>query len=308
MINKLNFIIIGAQKSGTTQLGAILSKNSKLYMPKEKEVPFLLPNSNLSKNWDEVFDLFFSKSTRDQLLFTSSPQYMLEKTDWKTLLAYNQNIKFIAVLRDPIERLLSHFDMELRHGSISTDINGYVSRHIESIFEDRDSFKNSNKCIVAGEYGRILTDLFKYVRKDNIKIINFQKFVNEESEVIHEIFKFLDVPDIPKYSQDKVVQMRGGNKKIVNIDIEMTVLLFKNILNFLGIYKLIPIKVINFFKRLTYYIHKVNVNQHSKTSISDLDKNLLNKLLGIYESDQNILMKLLNTKEQFFDFKIYKSK
>ena len=57
MNNKLNFIIIGAQKSGTTQLGFLLNKNSDLYMPPEKELPFLLPSSNLSPDWDEVFPI-----------------------------------------------------------------------------------------------------------------------------------------------------------------------------------------------------------------------------------------------------------
>ena len=39
---KLDFMIIGAMKSGTTSLAFYLNQSSQIYIPKEKELPFFL--------------------------------------------------------------------------------------------------------------------------------------------------------------------------------------------------------------------------------------------------------------------------
>ena len=99
--------------------------------------------------------------------------------------------------------------------------------------------------------------------------------------------------------------MKGGNKKRVNINLEKLIYYSKITLLKLKIYNLFPRQVINFLKRITYYIHQVNVKPNSQTSVSDIDRNLLVSLIRHYKADEAKLLKVLKAKENCFDYTIY---
>jgi len=52
MKKTLDFIIMGAQKAGTTSLASYLGENPRVYIPPEKEIPYFLNEKMLQRGWE----------------------------------------------------------------------------------------------------------------------------------------------------------------------------------------------------------------------------------------------------------------
>ena len=61
--------------------------------------------------WNNFINTYYLKSKTNQLIGKSSPQYMMYDYSLKKIKKMFPDIKLIVILRDPIERLLSHYDM-----------------------------------------------------------------------------------------------------------------------------------------------------------------------------------------------------
>ena len=60
MKQSLDFIVIGAQKSGTTALFEYLRHHPELYLPSGKEAPFFSHDSEWNDGWAEYVRRYFA--------------------------------------------------------------------------------------------------------------------------------------------------------------------------------------------------------------------------------------------------------
>ena len=103
-----SFIIIGAQKCGTTSLAYYLSQHPKVFIPKIKEVHFFNRIKDRKERWYKTHfpvDLFkkfkhYGEATPDYILYPQIPALI------KSM--YPQT-KIIVLLKDPITRSISHY-------------------------------------------------------------------------------------------------------------------------------------------------------------------------------------------------------
>ena len=107
-----NLFIPGAAKSGTSTLHEILNYHPNISMSSVKE-PFFWVNQNFlhytQKNWDNYLSLFKEKKNAT-FRGESSTGYMLfpEFLDRIKILEV-ENLKLIFILRNPIDRIYSHY-------------------------------------------------------------------------------------------------------------------------------------------------------------------------------------------------------
>jgi len=290
MKKEINFLIIGAQKSGTTFLYNILNLSDDIFMPQEKELPFFLNKNIDQKNYEKFFDEYFYNSKIEQTIGTSTPQYMIYPECFKIIKQTLPNIKLIAILRDPIKRLISHYDMACRFGKENRSLNSVLEDQLNNIeFYRNTSFDDpTGKYIVAGEYGRIFSQLIKNFDKNKIHILLFEDLINQPKVETKKIMNFLNLKsEINKFK--KFNNMRGGKKKLINIDIYKLIIFF----NKFGVKKIIPNFLIKKIKIFLSYIDNVNVNTKSKTSINQIRPDLLKKLKDHYMKDLNLLKNIL---------------
>ena len=106
-------VIIGAMKASTTTLFNALSKHSEIYGSLEKEPNFFASNeSNGMKNWGEYQSLFSGKTERHKVTIEASPEYTRWPQNANAAKRMRENLgdpKLIYVLRDPVERTISHY-------------------------------------------------------------------------------------------------------------------------------------------------------------------------------------------------------
>ena len=127
--NPIDFLVVGAAKSGTTTLFETLNKHPEIFIPQRKECRYFsctLGNfagpgpqyaNNVIQSLEEYQGLF-KKAKPDQLRGDMSPDYLYyyQNAVPKILNEINAQIPIIIVLRNPIDRAYSSYLYHVRDG------------------------------------------------------------------------------------------------------------------------------------------------------------------------------------------------
>ena len=290
MHNKLDFIIIGAQKAGTTSLAAYLNENPDIFIPPEKEIPFFLDPSMQKKGWRWFMDYYFSKAREKQLLGTSSPPYMMYPKCFKAIKNQLPDVKLIAIIRDPISRLLSHYDMLIRFGLETRLLVEIIKQQLDNIdyYRNTEYIDRTGKYIVAGEYGRTIEIVLKYFRKDQLLVLDFEDFKRDPQAIVNQISIFIGTNAFLSKTINQV-RMSGGNKRRININHNRLITVAGQILHGTGLKQLVP----DGFKRrvglFSNWLDSINVDPQSKSSCAGIEPSIVEALKKFYAEDQKIL-------------------
>lgn len=115
---KVSFFIIGAQKCGTSALHKFLTQHPQILGGKQKEIDFFSYENEYKKGLK-----YYHKNFKNSLLQTllkkqfyldSSPSYLLDQEPNITcerLYNYNSKAKLIVLIRNPIDRAFSAYQM-----------------------------------------------------------------------------------------------------------------------------------------------------------------------------------------------------
>ena len=101
---KINFLIAGTQKGGTTSLGNYCNQHSKLFIPACKEVHFF-DNEDIDwlnqSNVDKIYLSHYPVDPNSWLLGDATPIYSFWEPAMQRIWHHNPGIKIILCLRNP---------------------------------------------------------------------------------------------------------------------------------------------------------------------------------------------------------------
>lgn len=117
MTRPLDFLVIGAQKSGTTSLFQYLAGHPALFLPMAKEVPFFTPRGSFEKGWEHHVARHFADAPAGRRWGKVTPHYMTDLEVPGRIAATMPDVRLVALLRHPVERALSHHRMTRRRGN-----------------------------------------------------------------------------------------------------------------------------------------------------------------------------------------------
>lgn len=202
MNDKVNFLIVGAQKSGTTALNAYLRDHSELQMANKKEVHFFDQDNFFSDTVDyEKYHQHFS-NIGNKITGECTPIYMYWDPSIRRIYEYNPEIKIISILRNPIERAYSHWNMmrdhEVEDMCFSTAIRQENDRCREALpFQHRDY-----SYIDRGFYSEQIRRIWRYFPKEQTLFIKHDELKLQPEAVLNEVYRFLGVSEI-RFIQEK---------------------------------------------------------------------------------------------------------
>ena len=179
-----DLFIIGSQKCGTTSLAKWLNQHPNLSLCSDKEPSYFSIKFNDLSEID-YHNLFHEKEKKNKLFFeasTSYTNYPLFPEVPKRIFEYNKNAKFIYIVRDPIERIKSHY----RHNWIK----GYTRKN----FID-EVLKNS-EYLFFSSYGLQLRQYLNYFPIERIYITSLEKLLDNKIEELNNIFDFLGIKNL----------------------------------------------------------------------------------------------------------------
>jgi len=189
-----NFFIVGAPKAGTTSLHAYLNDIPGIYMSPIKEPRYFLVGDSpkhftLPIRDKKKYLKLFEKAREEKIIGEASPQYLHDSQTPNLIHQIVPQAKILISLRDPVERLFSHYLMQIRNGRIKTTF----SEEIGLVFNKKTDEKlvniKRNKSLYSENVKRYL-DIFG---NKQVKIIIFEEFIKNTKETINDILKFLDI-------------------------------------------------------------------------------------------------------------------
>jgi len=289
-----NFICPGAHKSATTTLYNLLRQHPDVYLPDIKELHFFDKEEKYSKGISWYEKVFFSEVKREKIIGEITPIYMyLEYVPQRIYSDLGGNVKFIFMLRDPIERALSHYCASYSRGYQKEETFGKAI-HLEEKTktgncEERMRFNYINR----GFYSKQIKRFLKYFPKENMQFILFEDFIRDIPNIMKQIFSFLEVDLNVSIDYNIKSNPTKMPKNIMLRDfIKETPRIVKNATKFL-----IPNKKLR--EKAVLAIKNINYKKFEKP---ELELETKNKLLKIYEKDIKELENLID-KDLSFWFK-----
>lgn len=202
--SKPDFIIIGAQKAGTTALYFMLKGHSLIAGANTKEIHYFDNDGWYSPRklyeYHAEYPLPF-EAKKNSLFFEATPSYLYHPLVAKRLYDYNPDIKLIIVLRDPAYRALSAWNMYHHHFKSGPQKYLHDERSFsEAITDDlkkieTDNYYSTHKgYIKRGLYYEQIEEYLKYFDSGQILVVDYNELKYQVSEPVKKICSFLKIP------------------------------------------------------------------------------------------------------------------
>lgn len=184
---QLDFIVIGAEKSGTTLLVELLRRSPLLAIPAHEVRYFRDPFYPLR----ELPEGYFGLQDRDRRKGIKHPAYLGCAEVPSRISRHSPGARLIAILRDPVSRLLASYLHYVRHGQVPClhpDIG------IPALFADLAASPKYHDIVAFGCYARFLRLYLRLFAREQVLVLEYEDFVRSPAG-LGALFGFLGVPE-----------------------------------------------------------------------------------------------------------------
>lgn len=199
---QVNFLIIGAGKSGTTALYYYLCKHPKFIPPLQKELDFFNSNLELGLDW---YLAHFPPLPNEGGFLTgeATPWYFGQEGVAEKVFQLFPNIKLILILRNPVSRAISHYYMNLKtteNRSLETAINSELKilSNLENPLQvSGEYWETEQGYLWFGLYSYFLEKWMALFPREQLLILRSEDLCNETAKTMQQVYEFLEIPDYP---------------------------------------------------------------------------------------------------------------
>ncbi|MFG6103939.1 sulfotransferase [Leptothoe sp. EHU-05/26/07-4] len=209
-----SFVIIGAQKAGTTSLYHYLTEHPQLWPAYIKEVHFfdggLAPKIDTFTKGEKWYRAHFPLKAQIQPrehTFEASPLYMFNPLAAKRMFNLMPGAKIITILRNPTERAISHYFHEKRYGREPLNIVEAIAaeeKRLAPAWANHD-YKNDFFIHLSyksrGRYAEQLKRFLEYFPRKNVLILSSEQLFQNPASVLHQVCQFIDIDTDYKFKK-----------------------------------------------------------------------------------------------------------
>jgi hypothetical protein len=178
---RVNFVIVGAQKSGTTSLAGQLAEHPSVCFCRMKEPNYFSKARDWRAGLGEYHRLYSPRAGQicgeASTMYTWLPQY---PGTHARLHQYNPELKLIYIMRQPVERMISHYSMRLVRGQVKG--------------APEEEVLNDPSYINRSRYAFQLQPYLELFGRENIHLVLFEEYVANQSRVLNGVAEFLGIP------------------------------------------------------------------------------------------------------------------
>ena len=232
---KLGFMIVGAQKCGTTALAHFLSQHPEIGMASPKEA-HLFDSPNYSTDWtakdiDERYLPHFRHCTGAAICGEATPIYMFLPGIARELKRYNPDLKLIVLLNDPVERAISHYYMEKHRDQEHRPLwlallsEPMRLRRCEDV-RAHGSAMRTWSYRRRGLYSVQLRNLYRFFDRDRVLVVRTRDLRQRHDYVLGRVCAFLGVSEHVRIKPEVVFEgeRRGRKHRAVSAALRVTYL------------------------------------------------------------------------------------
>ena len=192
---RIDFIIGGTQKGGTTALFEYLAEHPEIQTPSQKELHYfdndaIYENDTDYESYHQHFDFTEAGITcRGE----ATPIYMYLEPSPERIWQYNPQMKWILVLRNPIERAYSYWNMEVQKGKDTLEFQQALEAEESRCRKALPLQHRTHSYIDRGFYTTQIKRIRCFFPKTQILVIKSEDLKCNHKFTLENIYDFLSV-------------------------------------------------------------------------------------------------------------------
>ena len=229
-----DFFVIGPGRTGTTSLFYYLDQHPSLSKSAYDELGFFDVNFHLGFHWyRSLFPSILTKfriklKTNFFMTYDVTPSYVRRPWIARRIKELLPNSKLIVVLRNPIDKVYSHYSNTVTNFSETRSFEEVIKEDMDDVLKWNIDLKDDiyfgtnveNSKLARGFYAEQLIPWFELFPKNQILVISSEELASNTKNTVNEIFKFLnlpeyEIPNIDKVNVSKYSKMNPQTRKIL---------------------------------------------------------------------------------------------
>ena len=266
-MRKPNLFLVGAPKAGSSLLWTMLKDHKDIFFSTnpEKEINYFsydeLTHNSYYKDYKvkSEYDYLkaFKKGQSVKYLVDGSVSYFAYPSIPKKLYEFNSDAKIIVIVRDPVLRAFSHYNMDKRMGYVTEPFSEYLMN------KDNKYDQYLHQYIENSLYYKHVNNYLEYFDRNQLFILQLEK-INDDFDRLCE---FLDIEKL---------KLESNNERINTNKIPMNIIsrtLQHNRYLATTLKKVIPKKIVRYFNFLLY-------KKAENVQLKEVEKLLLEQYLN----------------------------
>ncbi len=199
-VTRLDFVIGGVQKAGTTALHEYLKQHPRIAMPTgAKELHFFDNDDNFREDPVDYGPLHaaFRPGRKTLAAGECTPIYFFWRAAIPRLRDYHPALKLIFILRDPIARAYSQWNMQRARGTAPPDFIEAMEAAPRQHAEASASGQSRRFTYVArGLYAGQIEHVRAYFPAAQLLFLKYENFRADQQGTVNQVCDFLAVPRV----------------------------------------------------------------------------------------------------------------
>lgn len=198
---KPDFLGIGVQKGGTTTLYDVLRKHQEVFLTDEKEVHYFTNHFGRGSSW---YLAKFRGKKNATVSGEITPYYIFHPAAPSRIHRFNPSMKLILLLRDPVERAVSHYHHAVRWGLETLPLVDALDAEDERLADSEEKLSESGSChyshqhhsyFARSRYEIQIANYLKFFPPEQILVLQSERFFQAPKETLAKICAFLGIGD-----------------------------------------------------------------------------------------------------------------
>lgn len=195
-----DFMIIGAEKAGTTSMFQYLAKHPNIIPSKEKELLYFSTGQAKGLKWYlQSFPL--KRNKKNHLTFEGSPSYLYYEQGLRRIKRIFPSIKLVVILRDPVMRTFSQWNFYRDSAFMKKYRPNYKESRlfmdaIQQELEDPQDQHALHRYLNRSQYAKHLKVLYDLFSSNQILVLDFGELKKNPQSVLKTVTDFLKIENI----------------------------------------------------------------------------------------------------------------
>ncbi len=210
------FLILGAQKAGTTALFYALSKHPEVFASKLKEPSFFTdaaealadaagPGDEVTRMMDSQpdYEALFAEAGDAVALGEASTSYLYDTGAPERIKRLVPDVKLIAILRNPVDRAYSNFLYLIREGR--EPLHDFRAALAEEGKRRSKGWSTTWRYLDKGLYADQVERYLAQFDRDRLRFYLYEDYNDSPQATVTDVYRFLGVDD--EFSQDLSIRL-----------------------------------------------------------------------------------------------------
>ncbi len=203
---RVDFIIAGTMKGGTTALDVYLREHPEVALPSEKELHFF--DHTLDRGGADAsyasYHRDFALGRWRKLWGEATPNYMYWHAAPGRIREYNPQMKLIVCLRNPVSRAYSHWNMMRDKNREKLSFWDAIQAEPERLRQAEPKSKRDFSYMDRGRYAEQLERIWQYFPRNQTLVLKSEDLRNQPQATLDIVSDFLGVKQLQGVSKKDV--------------------------------------------------------------------------------------------------------